>query len=154
MTTEELAMEVYIKILRSVQTKGLNKTYIRQAVMFVCIDEYRRQRDHDGADKFNQDDEHMRAPHSSNGQGYVTADETYGLTERLLALKIFEPRERDVILLLIEGKRNPEVRIELGIPKMSYYTLLNRIKRKYIGYLELYGDQEIECQEQAVRDLM
>lgn len=152
MTTEELGMEVYLKILKSVQTKGLNKTYIRQAVMFICIDEYRRKSDHDTSEKFSGTQ--MNEPLSSNGQGYVSAEETFGLTERLMALKIFEPKERAVVLLLIEGKRNPEVREELGIPKMSYYTLLKRIKNKYVGYLESYGDDVIDDSEQALRDIM
>ena len=41
-------------------------------------------------------------------------------------------KELQVITLLLEGRRNPEVREILQIPKMTYYTLLKRLRIKYI----------------------
>ena len=132
LTVEELGQEVYVKILRSVQPEGLSKTYIRQAVIFVCIDEYRRYRLVDPIETSSDSEE------SIDREDLLESPETYGfeLTERLMNLEMFEPKELEVILLLIEGKRNPEIREELNIPKMSYYTLLNRLKRKYTEILD------------------
>ena len=33
---------------------------------------------------------------------------------------------------MMEGHRNPEIREILKIPKMTYYTVLNQLKIKYI----------------------
>lgn len=143
MTVEEIAQEVVLKILRSHNDEGINKSYVRQAVVYVCIDIYRKTSDIcPGISRFSN--------HLSNGVTYTsTAGEgiplpsqlanevpEYELIERLLNLKMFEPKELEVIILLMEGKRNPEIRQELNIPKMSYYTLLNRIKSKYSGTTE------------------
>lgn len=125
LTVEELAQEVYLKLLRSVSPKGLNKKYVRQAVVFVCIDEYRRFRVYD----YPEGPEELESPQE---RLEVEAQEVYGLTERLMQLDIFTEKELSVILLLMEGHRNPAVRKILDIPKMTYYTLLNRIKSKYI----------------------
>ena len=60
-------------------------------------------------------------------------DNSYSEVERDRDCKQFTEKERRVIKKLREGLRNPEVREELKIPKMTYYTLLNRIKQKYRG---------------------
>lgn len=120
LTVEELAQEVYLKLLKTVSS-GMNKSYVRQAVVFVCIDEYRRYRLYDN-------------PNAQESQDTLESceAEVYQETERLRHLRIFSERELEVMELLLLGHRNPEVREILKIPKMSYYTLLNRIKLKYI----------------------
>ncbi len=149
LTVEELAQEVFLKILRSVNSRELNKSYVRQAVVFVCIDEYRRYRLNDmpttkqglGSEEFDVNfQENLETP-----QAYE-----FELTERLMNLKMFEAKELEVVMLLIEGKRNPEVRKELNIPKMTYYTLLKRLRRKYIEAMDL----EISESEQALGTLL
>lgn len=137
LTVEELAMEVYLKLLRSVNDKQLNKAYVRQAVVFVCIDEYRRYRLVDPKPVLYDGEEEGDDSYCDR-QLNLEADETYNfeLTERLMNLKLFEPKELEVVLLLMEGKRNPEIRKELDIPKMTYYTLLSRLRRKYIELFE------------------
>ena len=126
LTIEELAQEVYLKILRTVAE--VNKSYVRQTVMFVCIDEYRKWTELD----------------SSYSEEETEDSETFKETERLMTLGIFEPKELDIVLGLMEGKRNPEIREELGIPKMSYYTMLKRIKLKYLEAEELKELQDSE----------
>jgi DNA-directed RNA polymerase specialized sigma24 family protein len=128
LTVEELAQEVYVKLLRTVSTKGLNKKYVRQAVVFTCIDEYRRFRVYDYPGSL----EELEEQESPQERIEVSKEDTYGLTERLMQLDIFTDRELEVVLLLMEGHRNPEVRDLLSIPKMTYYTLLKRIRAKYI----------------------
>jgi len=128
MTITELAGDVFIKVLRS--SKIANKAYIRQAVMFVCIDNYRKQSDicESVVNKYNRDREQDKVLSTSECQ--------YQLVDRLMTLKIFEPRELQVIELMMEGYRNPEIREILKIPKMTYYTLLNNLKLKYIDFSE------------------
>lgn len=116
MTVEEVTHEVYIKILRSVN-KDINKSYVRQAVVFVCLDLYRKQVEDDGP----KDPKDLE----------ISEEEVFDEMERLMQLHKFTPKELRVVELLLEGKRNPEVRKELKIPKMSYYTLLNKIKSLY-----------------------
>jgi DNA-directed RNA polymerase specialized sigma24 family protein len=120
MTIEELTQEVYLKLLRTVQEEGkMNKSYVRQAVVFVCIDEYRKISDLDNPEPLSPD-----TP--------IDHEEVFQDVERLMSLDIFEPKELTVMLKLMEGLRNPEVREDLGIPKMTYYTLLKKLKLKYI----------------------
>ena len=96
--------------------------------MFVCIDEYRKWTELD----------------SSYSEEETEDSETFKETERIMTLGIFEPKELSIILGLMEGKRNPEIREELGIPKMSYYTMLKRIKLKYLEASELQELQDSE----------
>ena len=97
----------------------MNKSYVRQAVVFVCIDEYRKISDLDN-------------PEPSSPDLTLEHEEVFQDVERLMSLDIFEPKELTVMLKLMEGLRNPEVREDLGIPKMTYYTLLKKLKLKYI----------------------
>lgn len=119
LTVEELTNEVAIKIIRS--TNEVNKSYIRKAVMFTCIDIYRKMSDYD--ESYSEQCE----PEDDGGLEFQ---------ERLMTLKIFEPRELKIVLLMLEGKRNPEIRKELGIPKMTYYSILKRLRVKYTDMLE------------------
>lgn len=128
LTVEELSQEVALRLLRAVTPDGPNKTYVRQAVIYVCIDEYRRYRVYD-------------LP--SNSPEEQLEDDTLVATERVMQLKIFNPKELEVVKLLMEGHRNPQVREILKIPKMTYYTLLARIKVKYIEELNTVVKQEV-----------
>lgn len=116
LTVEELSQEVMVRLLRSVDQE-FNKKYVRQAVMYVCIDEYRRFRLHDLPEDLEEPE---------------TDGEEFELVERLMQVDRFTPQELKVIELLMLGHRNPEIREILKIPKMTYYTLLNRIKSKYL----------------------
>jgi len=137
MTIEELSQEVFLKLLRTVQEDGLmNKSYVRRAVMMVCIDEYRRTTDSDQVFDVYSTDSDEGNTYSPADELLITQEEVYQDVERMLSLDIFEPKELKVMLKLMEGLRNPEVREELGIPKMTYYTLLNKLKLKYTGTLE------------------
>lgn len=123
MTVEELAQEVFIKLLRTVG--DMNKKYVRQAVVFVCIDAYRKNTEQCPVDPW-EDGEVF------NEKEYIVLKAPEDpMPERLMQLHKFTERELEVVMLLLEGKRNPEIRNELDIPKMTYYTLLNRIKEKY-----------------------
>lgn len=118
LTVEELAQEVYVKLLRTVKPEGFNKSFVRQAVVYVCIDEYRRFRLYDTSPDAQENLE-------------VEQDEVFKETERLRHLEIFTGRELQVIELLMLGHKNLEVREILGIPNMTYYSLLKRLREKY-----------------------
>lgn len=141
LTVEELAQEVYVKLLRTVSPMGFNKSFVRQAVVFVCIDEYRRFRIYD-VPRSTTDPEDWE-PNAQEALE-ITEEETYGLTERLMQLDLFTDRELSVVLLLIEGHRNPVIRDTLGIPKMTYYTLLKRIKERLLELQIPSLEEEIE----------
>ncbi len=129
LTVEELAMEVYIKLLRS--SKEYNKAYIRQAVIYVCIDEYRKNTEADPT-VWQNDKGESQAEKLSDDE----VDYQFPLMDRLIQMKVFEPRELQVISMMMEGRRNNEIRETLAIPKVTYYTLINNIKIKYIDWEE------------------
>lgn len=129
LTVEELAMEVYIKLLRS--SKEYNKSYIRQAVIYVCIDEYRKNTEVDPL--VNKYDSKVT---EAEKRADDNVEYQFPLMDRLLHLRIFNKRELEVIKLMMEGYRNNEVRDILKIPKVTYYTVLNNIKIKYIDWEE------------------
>lgn len=138
MTIDELAMEVYIKILRS--TKIVNKAFVRQAVIYVCIDEYRKTTEICGCKLESSNEE---GESYTKKEGLLKTEGDLELVERLMTLKIFEPRELEVISAMMEGKRNPEIRKELKIPKLTYYSMLHTMKLKYIDYSEDLKQLEI-----------
>ena len=115
MTVDELAQEVFIKLLRTVSSK--NKKYIRQAVIYVCIDFYRLKADID-PQGLEDSPENLEAPKDL-------------MPERLMQLSRFSGRELEVILRMLDGQRNPEIREAMKIPKMTYYTLLKRLESTY-----------------------
>ena len=120
MTIEELAQEVNMKLLRTVGDH-MNKKYVRQAVVFVCIDFYRLKGDDCPSAPIDNEDKNtdiLEAPEDL-------------MPERLMQMDRFQGRDKEVILLMLEGYRNPEIREILGIPKMTYYTLLKRMNLKY-----------------------
>lgn len=114
MTVEELVQEVALRLLRA-PVEEMNKSYIRTAIMFTCIDAYRKAVEDDSDDLQELEDPR----------------EDKELVERLKTLEIFSHKELKVILMLMEGYRNPDIQQALGIPKRSYYTLLNRIKKNF-----------------------
>ena len=122
LTLDELSMAVFIKVYRS--TKVANKAFIRQAVIYVCIDEYRKNTECCPLEP--------KEATMANEQELLEAPEELSFHERLMTLKIFSGTELAIIELMIEGHRNPEIREILKIPKMTYYTVLNQIKIKYI----------------------
>lgn len=126
MTVEELAQEVSLKLLRTVELGECNKSYVRQAVMWLCIGRYRKMTDECSESPEELDDlEGIASPQDK----LVTQEDV--LPERLMQLDKFTERELKVVMLMLEGKRNPEIRETLGIPKMTYYTL---IKNLYLDY--------------------
>lgn len=129
LTVEELAMEVYLKLLRS--SKEYNKSYIRQAVIYVCIDEYRKNTEVDPL--INKYDD-KTSENEQKADGNV--EYQFPMMDRLLQLKLFDKRELSVIQLMMEGYRNNEIREILKIPKVTYYGIINRIKIKYIDWEE------------------
>lgn len=135
MTIEEIAQEVFIKILRSVG-KELTKSYIRQAVIFVCIDLYRKRVEvEESRMVYSRDSKYIEDLYDDldlkDSILKIEAEDVYRQAERELQLKQFTPKELKVIQKLMEGCRNPEIRESLGIPKMTYYTLLKKIKELY-----------------------
>jgi DNA-directed RNA polymerase specialized sigma24 family protein len=115
LTVEELAQDVILRLLRS-PVETMNKTYIRKAIMFHCIERYRKISDYDEVPL-----EHLEDP-----------QDAFEFQERLMTLKIFDPRELLIIGKLMEGYKNSEIRKDLGIPKMTYYATLKRIRKKYV----------------------
>lgn len=128
MTIDELAQEVYIKLLRTAGHE-VNKKYVRQSVIYVCIDYYRLASDQDPVGDLE------------NCKSMVCRD-SLKETERLLQLKKFSEKEIKIISLLLEGYRNPEIREILKMPKMTYYTSLKRLRESY-GSIVDKVDQEV-----------
>lgn len=125
MTVEELAQEVIVKLHRSV-TDYMNKSYVRNAVRMVCIDEYRRNRDVCPRVAKTYDGESLEPLEIE-----ATTD-SFRDVERDLMMSSFSPKEKKVITQLRRGARNGETLRGLEIPKMSYYNLLNKMKGTHI----------------------
>lgn len=127
LTIEEIAQEVIIRLLRTVGP--VNKKYVRQAVVFTCIDCYRKTTEYCPSDEEKEPE--LKSPEDP-------------MPERLMQLHKFSEKELQVVMMLLEGRRNPEIREILDIPKVSYYTLLNRIKNKYSNDSEPMELEDLE----------
>jgi len=128
MTPEELAQEVIIKLLRSVEdpVKGINKSYIRRCISFTCIDIYRRISEHDPVE---------------SDDPVITDDELFIEAERQLQMKMFDKRELSIVKLLLEGKTNPEIREELGIYRTTYFLIIKQMKLKYTNLIDIDSEE-------------
>lgn len=116
MTVEELAQEVALKVLRAPE-EDLKRTYIRTAVMFVCIDRYRKISEYDSS----QEEEQLED----------TSDDPKVMVDRLKMLDMFTEQELEVMLMLIEGHSNSKIFEILDIPHRTYYNILNRLREKH-----------------------
>lgn len=136
MTIDELAQEVNMKLLRTVGDV-MNKRYVRQSVVFVCIDFYRLKADDcpQGGLEYLDDFDNGNNTSASKRMTYKTTENLEApednTPERLMQIDRFKGRDLEVILLMLEGYRNPEIREILGIPKMTYYTLLKKLHNQY-----------------------
>ena len=130
MTVEELVQEVFIKIFKTVDWKGVNKTYIRNCVRTVCIDKYRKMCEVDPRESMGILDEDEEISFETL-ELLVSEEDTFRDTIRLRDLKAFENRERDVLEHLLCHCSNRETYELLGISKMTFYRTINKILKEH-----------------------
>lgn len=130
MTVEEIAQEVVLKLYKSVAGDKVNKTYIRRAISFVCIDLYRKNTDQDPI-RFQQDlsdpTEDIDITESLLSQ---SEEETFGDTDIDIIFEQYRGIELKILLLIREGYSNKEIFEKLNMPKVNFYTLMQSFNRK------------------------
>jgi len=134
MTANEITQEVLLKVFKSNQGK-VNKAYIRKAIRFVCIDQYRKQRDLDlnvvvGSDNYDEDEDVTVDKHLDNDPN--EPDPLFKLISLTDNLKYLTPVEKEIYLKALGGDKGKDIYEELGIPHRSFYNILNKIKEKQI----------------------
>lgn len=115
MTVEELAQEVIAKIWKTT-SEQVNKSYVRNTLKTVCIDMYRKHSDKD----------------QQINESVLTQDQVYKETERDLQMRRFHLRDLEIIKYMRQGYKHREIMKLMGLPKMTYYTSLNRLKARHI----------------------
>ncbi|WGH49984.1 hypothetical protein [Pseudoalteromonas phage vB_PtuP_Slicky01] len=129
MTVEELTQETLLKLHRSTDPEDpvMNKAFVRRCSRFVCIDAYRRRMDVIDRHVVSVDDEQ-----DIEDRLFLDEEEAFRDVNRDLMLENYVGRDKEVLLKLIEGYKNGETLESLGIPRMTYYTLLKKLRENIL----------------------